>query len=225
MARIDDVTLVAYADGELDAETRREVEAALAEDSEARERVRALRESASLLRGALNEFHHSPVPERLVEAVRRHPAGDPAPISGGGGGAGSVRRWAPALAASVAALVIGAGGGYHLAGLGDAQLASGPDAVHTPLRAALWPTVNNALESSADGASIDWRGPEKGPSGTVRVLRTYLDESGQYCREYRENVTTAGVTESGYGIACRVGEGRWKMRFYLDLGGTKLSKI
>lgn len=225
MAPFDDATLVAYADGELDAETRREVESALAEDAEARETVRALRESASLLRAAVNEPHHSSVPERLIEAARRQPARAPAPTGGGGDGTGLAWRWALPVAASVVALVIGVGGGYQLANLGDERLANVADTVPTPVLTALWPTVNEALETSADGSSVDWRSQGKGPSGKVTVLRTYLDQSGQYCREYRENITVAGVTEAGYGIACRVGKGQWKMRFFFDLGGKSLSKI
>ncbi len=224
MATFDDVTLVAYADGELDAETTREVESALAEDAEARETVRALRESASLLRAAVNGPHHSPVPERLIEAARQQSARAPAP-TGGGDGTGLAWRWALPVAASVVALVIGVGGGYQLANYGDARVANIPGTMSAPVQTALWPTVNEALETSADGMSVDWRGQGRGPSGTVTVMRTYLDESGQYCREYRENVTVAGVTEAGYGIACRVGKGQWKMRFFFDLGGRSLSKI
>ena len=53
--RIDLETLVSYVDGQLDERETGRVEAALAQDAEARETVRGLRESAELLRSAFNE--------------------------------------------------------------------------------------------------------------------------------------------------------------------------
>ena len=43
MRKLDDETLVAYVDGELDASTRATVDAALVGDTEAREKVRLMR--------------------------------------------------------------------------------------------------------------------------------------------------------------------------------------
>ena len=65
---IDPEALVAYVDGQLDQSETARVEAALAEDPEARETVRRLRESAELLRSAFNEPLNAPVPARVLEA-------------------------------------------------------------------------------------------------------------------------------------------------------------
>jgi anti-sigma factor RsiW len=67
---ISEETLMAYADGELDAAARASVEAAMQEDPEIRERVarhHALREA---MQGAFSAVLKEPVPERLLNAAR-----------------------------------------------------------------------------------------------------------------------------------------------------------
>ena len=69
-----DETVMAYADGELDAASRAAVEAAMATDPQLAQRVarhRALRER---LRAALRPVLDEPLPERLLEGVRGAPA-------------------------------------------------------------------------------------------------------------------------------------------------------
>ncbi|MFM7347561.1 MAG: hypothetical protein ACKO1J_19585 [Tagaea sp.] len=65
-----------YADGAADAAETARVEEAMARDPELAACVAAMRESASLARGALNEVMREPVPRRLIDAVRGHPAID-----------------------------------------------------------------------------------------------------------------------------------------------------
>jgi len=67
--RSDD-RLVAYLDGELETAQRREVEAWLNADPEARRRLAALAESVHLLRLAFDGVIHEPVPDRLLAAAR-----------------------------------------------------------------------------------------------------------------------------------------------------------
>ena len=62
-----------YADGMTDAAETAHVEAALAENTDLAEFVRAMRASASLARGAMNEVLHEPVPQRLLDAVMAAP--------------------------------------------------------------------------------------------------------------------------------------------------------
>lgn len=70
MSRPDDVMLMAYVDGEVDAGTAREIEAAIGNDPTLRARVALFRESASLTRGAFTEVLHEPIPDRLLAAIR-----------------------------------------------------------------------------------------------------------------------------------------------------------
>lgn len=128
MGRVDDVMLMAYVDGEIDAATAREIEKAVAGDATLALRVQHLRDSAMMARGAFAEVLHEPVPDRLIAALGGPAARTEAarPESGKTGPAGSAnvvampRRatWTPrraalgwAAAASVAALVIGYGVG------------------------------------------------------------------------------------------------------------------
>jgi anti-sigma-K factor RskA len=71
---ISDEVLMAYADGELDMKTRREVEDAIAADPRIARRVadhRALRDS---LRSTYDKVLEEPVPERLLAAARQRAA-------------------------------------------------------------------------------------------------------------------------------------------------------
>ncbi len=69
-ARMDDVMLMAYVDGEIDAATAREIEAAIGADASLAARVAMFRQTASLMRGAFTEVLHEPVPERLLAKIR-----------------------------------------------------------------------------------------------------------------------------------------------------------
>ncbi len=70
MQRHSDDALVAYLDGELDAEERRHVEAWLEADPAVRERLTALAQTGELLRGAYADIVDEPVPPRLMAAAR-----------------------------------------------------------------------------------------------------------------------------------------------------------
>lgn len=62
-----------YADGMTDAAETARVEAELGANPDLAAFVRAMRESASLARGAMNEVLHEPVPQRLLDAVMAAP--------------------------------------------------------------------------------------------------------------------------------------------------------
>jgi anti-sigma factor RsiW len=70
MQKHSDATLVAYLDGELDSAERQHVEAWLAADGTARDRLAGLAQSASLVRSAYADIVNEPVPERLIAAAR-----------------------------------------------------------------------------------------------------------------------------------------------------------
>jgi anti-sigma factor RsiW len=75
MQKRSDDTLVAYLDGELDAAERQHVEAWLAADAEARDRLAGLAQSATLVRSAYADIVNEPVPERLIAAARGESGG------------------------------------------------------------------------------------------------------------------------------------------------------
>jgi anti-sigma factor RsiW len=119
MQKPSDETLIAYLDGELDADSRSEVESWLEADAELRDHVAALAASAETLRAVFEPVLHEPVPERLLAAARGVPAASaaivdfpavqkartPRPLM--------QRPWARfAVAAGVGGLLIGGGAGY-----------------------------------------------------------------------------------------------------------------
>ena len=66
---------VAYLDGELDSAERQHVEAWLAADAAARDRLAGLAQSATLVRSAYADIVNEAVPERLIAAARGESAG------------------------------------------------------------------------------------------------------------------------------------------------------
>jgi anti-sigma factor RsiW len=120
MKHLDDSTLVAHVDGELDAARAQEVEAALDLDPELRSRARIFRETSRVLRTALGGSSREAVSPRLAQALER-------PRTGGGGR--RRRRLAVPLAASLAALTVGLGGGY-IAGIQHTQRIGHADVDH-----------------------------------------------------------------------------------------------
>ena len=116
MNPIDDDTLQAYVDGELDAAEAARVDAALAQDDALAGRVRQMRALNARLRAAFDPVLDEPVPAHLSALLqpRAMPA-VPLTVVEGGRGANTVRhrasrRWlgpGAALAASVALLAAG----------------------------------------------------------------------------------------------------------------------
>ncbi len=98
-----DALLVAYVDGELDAEASREIEKLIAADPRAQRAVELYRETAGLLRAACGEHAYAADVERLLPAapcvLRRAP-----------------RRYGWAVGAALAACVAGFVGGAGWAG-------------------------------------------------------------------------------------------------------------
>src|SRR5690349_11762150 len=68
--RLDDATLAAYVDGELDPDQLREIEQAIARDPEARIKVRKMREISALLRSACSEARFQNVPDALIQVAQ-----------------------------------------------------------------------------------------------------------------------------------------------------------
>ena len=70
---------------------------------------------------------------------------------------------------------------------------------------------SESLESGFTGESSGWSNPDTGNSGQVTPVRTYQNASGQYCREFQQEITIGGKTETGFGTACRQPNGSWQI--------------
>jgi hypothetical protein len=174
-------TLMAYADGELDADTRRAIEAEMAVDplvAQEIERQRALRADVS---GAFAGVLDEPVPDRLLRAAKK---------TGGKTDQQSRRQWSwPEWTSIAASLLIGilagrallpqAGGqrGLITAGVDGRVIASG----------ALAQALSDQL-SSQDGTDID-------------IGLSFRTKSGEYCRTFGARAVNPVV-----GFACRDAE-------------------
>lgn len=107
MATLDDSTLVAFVDGELDPALVPEVERAIAEDPAAQEKVRRLRRSAVLVRAVFRDPVYDDMAGRLGESLYRLRA--PHKV------APSHLHFGRSMALALACAVIGFGGGFTLA--------------------------------------------------------------------------------------------------------------
>ena len=68
-----------------------------------------------------------------------------------------------------------------------------------------------SLENSKSGHSSQWQNPDSGNSGSFTPTRTYQTESGQYCREYTQEIMVGGERHESYGTACRQPDGSWQI--------------
>jgi len=72
-------------------------------------------------------------------------------------------------------------------------------------------TTQGALETNKSGETSSWSNPDSGHSGTVTPEPAYQTSAGQYCREYQQQITVGGKSETAYGTACRQPDGSWKI--------------
>jgi hypothetical protein len=178
---VDDGKLMAYADGELSAAERAEIEAALAQDEALREKVAAHQRLRARLSAAFDGALEEPVPERLAAAVARSRPGEVVNLAERRAGKWSVREWG-AMAASVAAgLLIGAGVMNTQQPLITATQSG------LAARGALYAALETQLASDEAQA--------------VRIGLSFRAEDGRYCRTFD---LTRGETS---GLACRNADG------------------
>lgn len=179
--------LAAYADGELAAEAAAEIEAALAQDEELRAALARHRALRSRLAMHFDPIAREPVPDRLGALLR--PSGPNGPAGAEVIDLAAARerrrpvppggRWiwlaGPALAASLVLVFVGIS-------LRKPSDYAGPE-------------LSGALDRQLVAEQTD--------QTAVRVLLSFRDRNGQYCR---------GFTAPGQsGVACRDERG-WKLR-------------
>lgn len=104
--------------------------------------------------------------------------------------------------------LIAVGAGAILGGLLGSSVGKSLDEVDKQKMAN---TTQVALETQPDQATSSWVNPNSGASGTVTPRETYQQADGQYCREYTQEVTIEGETETAYGTACRQPDGSWQI--------------
>ncbi|WP_077963134.1 anti-sigma factor family protein [Ensifer adhaerens] len=203
-----DEILMAFADGELDEETTRRVEAALETDDELMARVAMFMETRAAASDALKPVLDEPVPDELVAKVRAMAAAQSgaeraadAPATGGDNVVAFRRpqdqpasprgpsRLLMAMAASLL-VVVGGAGGYLLRGGGLVDTGA------MQVAGTVGPVLSAILNEAASGEEVAVGAGQ----GTVRLVSAFELGSGQLCREYE--LTQPG--EPGLvSVACR----------------------
>jgi hypothetical protein len=203
---ISDETLMAYADGELDAATRASIEAAMQEDPEIAKRVARHRALRQAMQGAFSGVLEEPVPERLIAAARGQTAAAHGQTAAPKGGAvvdlareaarrktspGQPRRWQPA--AMAASLLLGFGLGF-LAWHGTTGLMQPGSGGGLVAKAALAKVLSSQLSD------------DRSPARVAMAHLSFRSKSGEYCRTF-----SLTGTDAGSGLACREGND-WKIK-------------
>ncbi len=196
--RIPEETLMAYADGELEGETRAAVERAMREDPEIERRMQRHRNLRQQLQDAFAEELCEPLPKRLLATVRDEQAamrgkvvdlGQPL-ASRAARTSASHMLWGR-IGALAASLVIGLVLGVLWMRHGD--LITNESEGRLAARGALASALSHQLsgETPADAR--------------VRVGLSFLSKSGEYCRAFSLQDPTAAS-----GLACR-SDGEWRI--------------
>lgn len=222
--RIDDATLVAYLDGELEDEGQYElIESELAENPALRLRLHALVDSGERIRRAFDAKLEEAVPPRLIEAVlnaampgaaaaqaaTHAPVGQTRPRATSGWLDRLSGWFGPVVAfASVAALALGVVIGQGMVqpheGGGSADVAPLAARVGDPVRDA---ALAVALEAAPSGRVL------AAGEARVEIVASFEDADGRFCREF--GVSTEGpAARDELGVACREGEGVWRLAFH-----------
>ncbi len=206
---IDDTTLAAFVDGELDPAEAPAVAAAVARDPDLAERVRILRETAWALGQAYGPIVSEPVPPALL-AMIPPPARVHRPLA-----ARPFLRMAAAVVLVVLSTGAGVFGGLRIAALSAARQARDERSEHAEIAS----LRQRALTTEPSGRLAAWRDAATGAVTTIEPLRTFKNREGQFCREFRETITLSGQVRSlRLGFACHFPDGSWRVRYYIVPG-------
>ena len=204
-----DETLMAYADGAVDADTAQAVASAAEADEEVARRIAVFRNTGALLAQARSARTDPPVPDALLarvhktlEARREAPAPEDRTVVQFGPIA-RAPRWAPMAAAASVALVVGLGAGLLL------RPALSPDTSPARLVSLAASGVAGALSQLESGGSAPV------VSGELSIIASFRTPEGAFCREFE----LASGGESTVGVACAEGE-EWDLRFAVANGAS-----
>jgi len=192
---VPDETLMAYADGEVDAATRAIIEAAMRDDPEVRRRVAHHRALRDAVQEAFSAVIDEPVPPRLIAAARGAPGGHVVDLArardAGKASKRGLRSWQPV--AMAASLLLGLALGYLGWRGSDAPVRIGSNG-ELVAGAGLAQALSGQL--SADHS----------PGLVATTGLSFRAKTGDYCRTF----SLTGV-HANSGLACREA-GSWKIK-------------
>ena len=201
--------IVAFVDNELPDPERGAMAAAIAADQAAQATATLMRRSAAAARAAYLPLLTAPLPARLTALFDETQTAQPAPVSrfpAWRRPAGAARL---ALAASLAALLLGLAGGYWLSAL-DRPLrpasSDRTDSVAPQFNALLY----QALDHGRPGDTFDYAAPDGSAKGRVTIVGELPTHAGVPCREFRHDGERGGAPLVEVGVACRNPDGGWE---------------
>ena len=203
---IDDETLMAFVDGELEGQQAQDIARRLEHDAALRERALEFERTTLWLREATEPRLHEPPDAALVarllgetDSPATHDAATPRP-----------RRRLPMLAMA-ASLLFGVGVGALLV----TRYAATPPAAAA--RAGLTTLETRAgwregLESVPSGETFELVAGANVASDRIRALYSFIDVDEHACRVFEREPGPAGAGDTVQGLACRDEAGNWRVR-------------
>jgi surface antigen len=70
--------------------------------------------------------------------------------------------------------------------------------------------IHSNLETAQDNSTTSWNNPNNNEHGSVTVRNTNVS-NGTPCREFTQTIYVGGKAVEGYGTACRMADGSWKI--------------
>lgn len=209
MTTIDPELLMRYADGEVSLPERRLVDERLPTDPEGQALLASFQGQGVCLQAAFTMTERDGDLSRCQDVVdnaieqrrrRQHQA--------------DIRRWALPLAAS---LLITLTGGLFAIYYAEQRIQAETSRIlaeqaaeQAQNQALALETRIDALERILSGNSLSWANETTDTTGTITPLRTYRGPDGQWCREYRETITSGSADNLQFSIACRTPDGVWR---------------
>jgi hypothetical protein len=200
---ISDETLMAYADGELDAAASAAVESAMREDPQIEKRVAAHRSLRRRVHAAYSAELSEDVPARLLTAARGRASPQGSKVVNLQDARAALERQTPparllrphwrTAGAVAASVIVGVGLGFFMWGRTESPLVPGAGGALVA-RGPLVKALSNQLAA------------EQSESSPVKIGLSFLAKSGDYCRTF----TLSGAM-SPSGLACRHGE-EWRVQ-------------
>jgi len=190
---IDDDTLMALADGEIDGDEAARLHAQIAADPALADRYALFTQSADWVKAASLANPEATVSPDLEARIREMAATTSPEAENVVRLHRPTSRWQPVAMAASLALAVGLSAGL--------LLAPGAPETGAPLLSSVVQERLGTLPSGAEDRLPDGR--------RISVVASFTDSAGAFCREYE---TTAQGGDSHVGVACRNGDD-WSLRF------------
>jgi hypothetical protein len=230
MSDVSDEMLMAYADGELSAAERRQVEACLARDPAASRRLEIFAGTQGLLREAFGGAAYEPIPDRLLDTVLGPELGVVPAAVAAPSRRGAVER--PSLLSQIRSFLlpltpahaVGAAAALVLAfGIDGATRQMGlrgpstePLVVASGGKLFAQGPLQQVLDGTPSGTAVAFG--TGGDAGSIKAVMTFKRGDGQPCRIYELDHASNGAAN---GVGCRNAAGQWSLEVHSGIAAAK----